>query len=108
MAMFWCYLIAMKAVNVAELKNQLSRYLRMVRGGESLLVRDRDEVIARIDPAGGHAGRGEGDAETRLAELEARGVIRRGRGSVTELLARRPKVSVDAVRALLDEREEGR
>ena len=44
----------MKAVNVAELKNRLSHHLRMVRRGEALLVRDRDKVIARIEPAGEH------------------------------------------------------
>ena len=43
----------MKAVNVAELKNRLSHYLRIVRGGEPILVRDRDRVIARLEPAGG-------------------------------------------------------
>jgi antitoxin (DNA-binding transcriptional repressor) of toxin-antitoxin stability system len=97
----------MKAVNVAELKNRLSHYLRIVRRGHPILVRDRDRVIARIDPAGGQ-GAPAGDAE-RLADLEARGVIRRGRGRITaDLLARRPKVRADVVAALLREREAGR
>ncbi len=96
----------MKSVNVAELKNRLSHYLRAVRRGESLLVRNRERVIARIDPVGGSA---VGDEADRLSELESRGILRRAKGAITrELLARRPKVKVDVVGALLREREEGR
>ncbi len=98
----------MKAVNVAELKNRLSHYLRLVRRGEALLVRDRDQVIARIEPAG----RGDDesdDEEEQLAALEARGVIRRGKGKVTkQLFKSRPRAKGDVVAALLAEREEGR
>lgn len=98
---------AMKPVNVAELKNRLSHYLRAVRHGESVLVRDRDRVIARIDPAGGSAMGAE--EPTRLADLEARGILRRRKGEIRrDLLARRPKVKADVVDALLRDREEGR
>lgn len=38
----------MKAVGVRELKNRLSEYLRLVRGGEEILVTDRGEVIAEL------------------------------------------------------------
>ena len=41
----------MSVVKVSELKNGLSHYLRLVRRGESVLVSDRNRVIARIDPA---------------------------------------------------------
>ena len=40
----------MKRVGVAELKNQLSRYLREVEAGEVVEVTDRDRPIARIEP----------------------------------------------------------
>ena len=40
----------MRTVNVAELKNQLSSYLLRVRGGEELLIRDRNLPIAKIVP----------------------------------------------------------
>lgn len=97
----------MKAVNVAELKNRLSHYLRLVRRGEAILVRDREQVIARIEPAG-ESGEAGSDAE-RLAMLERRGVLRRARGRLEPaLLARRPRVRVDVVAALLAEREETR
>ena len=97
----------MKSVNVAELKNRLSHYLRLVRRGQAILVRDRDVVIARIEPAGG-AGAAGTDAE-RLAVLERRGAIRRARGRIDgELLEKRPRVDIDVVAAVLRERAESR
>ena len=98
----------MRLVNIAELKNRLGFYLRAVRRGEQLLVRDRDRVIARIEPAGERGAAG--GAEERLAELERRGILRRGRGRITpDILARRvrPRRPADAVGALVREREEG-
>jgi antitoxin (DNA-binding transcriptional repressor) of toxin-antitoxin stability system len=98
----------MKAVNVAELKNRLSHYLRLVRRGEAILVRDREQVIARIEPAGVSARAPAGDAE-RLADLERRGVIRRGEGRLAAAqFAGRPRVETDVVAALLREREDSR
>ena len=38
----------MKSVGIKVLKDNLSKYLRMVRDGEIVLVTDRDEVIAEI------------------------------------------------------------
>lgn len=40
----------MRVVKVADLKNRLSRYLREVREGEEILVRDRNVPIAKIVP----------------------------------------------------------
>lgn len=40
----------MRSVNIGTLKNQLSAYLRLVRNGEEVVVRDRDKPIARILP----------------------------------------------------------
>ena len=40
----------MKTVNIGELKNQLSAYLQYVRGGEEVIVRDRNIPVARIVP----------------------------------------------------------
>jgi len=98
----------MTSVNVAELKNRLSHYLRMVRRGEPILIRDRDRVIARIDPAG-DSDAAPTDEAAHLDDLERRGILRRGQGKITRsLLDRRPKVRADAVAALLAEREESR
>ena len=41
----------MERVTIGKLKNQLSAYLRKVRAGETILVLDRDTVIARLTPA---------------------------------------------------------
>ncbi len=44
----YSYIHAMKAVGIRELKNRLSEYLRLVRGGEEVLVTDRGEVVAEL------------------------------------------------------------
>ena len=41
----------MKSVGVKQLKSRLSEYLRLVRSGETVLVTDRDEVVAELRPA---------------------------------------------------------
>jgi prevent-host-death family protein len=41
----------MRTVNIGTLKNQLSAYLRYVKEGEEVIVRDRNVVVARIVPA---------------------------------------------------------
>ena len=43
--------IAMRRVKIADLKNNLSKYLRAAEGGETIEVLDRDRPIARIVPA---------------------------------------------------------
>jgi len=97
----------MKPVKIAELKNRLSYYLRRVQRGESILVCDRDRVIARIERVSPHGPVPEGEAEW-IERLERGGVIRRGAGKPSrEWLARRPRVRADAVAALLRERDEG-
>jgi antitoxin (DNA-binding transcriptional repressor) of toxin-antitoxin stability system len=40
-----------KAVGVKQLKARLSEYLRLVKGGDTVLVTERDEVIAELRPA---------------------------------------------------------
>jgi prevent-host-death family protein len=42
----------MTEVGVRELKSSLSQYLKRVRKGESIVVTDRGEPIARIIPVG--------------------------------------------------------
>lgn len=91
---------------ISELKNRLSHYLGRVRRGESILVLDRDRVIARIDPAGAET---RTDDQDWLAELERRGTVRRAAAPLPrDWLASRPKVRADLLRALLEERNEGR
>jgi prevent-host-death family protein len=40
----------MKQVRIAELKARLSEYLRFVRGGETIVVLDRETPVAHIVP----------------------------------------------------------
>ena len=41
-----------KAVGLRQLKNHLSRYVRDVRAGETILVTDRGQVVAELRPPG--------------------------------------------------------
>lgn len=95
----------MKKARIAELKDRLSHYLRLVRQGQSVLVYDRERLVARIEPVRDPASVG----DDHLAQLEATGVVR---PPVTPLpkdwLRRRPVVKTDLLAALLDERESGR
>ena len=94
----------MKSVKIAGLKNRLSYYLRRVQRGESILVCDRDRVIARIERVE-EAAMPRTDAEW-LDRLERRGVIRRRtRGLPRDWVNRRPVIQADVVAALLRERD---
>jgi antitoxin (DNA-binding transcriptional repressor) of toxin-antitoxin stability system len=107
MAMFPGQDQAMLAVKISELKSRLSQILDRVRRGETILVQDRDRVIARIEPAG-DGDRPSTDAEW-LASLESAGTVRRASKRLGNAwLRRRPSVKADVVQALLDERETGR
>ena len=55
-------------VSIAQLKNGLSGYLQRVRAGETILIRDRDLPIARIEPL-------TGDISAEEAELAAAGLL---------------------------------
>ena len=41
----------MKAVGIKELKARLSEFVRLVKSGETVLVTERDEVVAELRPA---------------------------------------------------------
>ena len=62
----------MKSVGIRELKNNLSRVIRRVEGGESIDVTDRERVVARLAPPDAGA---EGRRD-RYEMLVAAGVIR--------------------------------
>jgi prevent-host-death family protein len=60
---------AMRAVNISDLKAQLSAHIQLVRDGEEVLVCDRNKPVARIVPL-----QVNGDSEQML-RLIARGVL---------------------------------
>jgi prevent-host-death family protein len=41
---------AVKSVNVAKLKNQLSKYLTFAKAGEEIIIRDRNLPVAKLVP----------------------------------------------------------
>ena len=40
----------MRSANVAQLKNQLSKYLSFAKGGEEVVIRDRNLPVAKLVP----------------------------------------------------------
>lgn len=92
----------MKRVKVAELKNNLSRYLAQVRAGNSIIVLDRDRPIAKIVPLG--PADLPADDDQRLADLERRGLIRRGNpAGVREWLKKHRPVKLPGSDSLVDD-----
>jgi prevent-host-death family protein len=66
----------MRAVGVKQLKARLSEYVRLVRAGETILVTDRDEVVAELRPARRQRRAGD-DLEETLRVLADAGEITR-------------------------------
>lgn len=63
----------MRAVGLKILKNRLSEYVRLVANGETVLVTDRDRVVAELSPP--RSGRAELLQDAQLAEMVRRGWI---------------------------------
>ena len=95
----------MKEAKISEVKNQLSRYLALVRRGETVRILDRDVAIAHIVPIRQAAG-GRAPGDEALADLERRGLIRRGSAKLDrEILDADPPGRPSGVlQALLEER----
>ena len=64
----------MRAVGLKTLKNRLSEYIRLAAGGETILVTDRDRVVAELTPPS--PTRGETLSDTLLAEAARKGWLR--------------------------------
>jgi len=82
----------MKRVKIADLKNQLSRYLRAVEQGAEIEVTDRHRPIVRLVPAGA--------AESRIRIIAAR----RPFAEVRNRRYARARWRVDSLQLLLEER----
>ena len=93
----------MRAVGLKALKNKLSEYVRLAAGGETILVTDRDRVVAELVPP--RQGSGPLLADTMLAEAVRQGWITPSllpTGSVP------PRKPVMRIRELLKELEDDR
>jgi antitoxin (DNA-binding transcriptional repressor) of toxin-antitoxin stability system len=60
----------MRSVGLKILKNKLSEYVRLAAGGETILITDRDRVVAEIVP---QPGRSPLLADAQLAEAVREG-----------------------------------
>lgn len=63
----------MRSVGLKVLKNRLAEYVRLAASGETVLVTDRDRVVAELSPP--RSGRAENLMDARLAELVRGGLI---------------------------------
>ena len=90
----------MKSVNVAELRSNLSSYLSQVKAGQEIVVRERNEPIARIIPL-----KPLSDEEKELLTLAAEGKARLGEGAIGEEFWELPgpNVSLDVLRRVMEE-----
>ena len=85
----------MTTVGLKVLKNRLSEYVRMAAGGETILVTDRDRVVAELVPPG--ADRSPVLSDALLAEAVRKGWLRppvHGAGGVPKRL---PVAPLDAL-----------
>lgn len=88
----------MRAVGIKTLKNRLSEYIRVAANGETILVTDRDRVVAELGPP--QAGRASDVTDALLGD-----VIRQGwlRPPLVVSQARPTRKPVAALKELLDE-----
>ena len=95
----------MEKATISEIKNRLSAYLRKVRAGETVLILDRSQPVARLERV-----QGQSEPDSRIARLERDGLLRRSTQAVPMEMLRSsvPKAKRSVVAALIEEREEGR
>ena len=96
----------MEKATISQMKNRLSAYLKKVRAGQTILILDRDEPIARLERVSP-----EEHPDDRLAHLERAGFVRRGRSRVSVEVLRGAPVPTSkrsVVAALLAERRQER
>jgi len=86
--------MVMRRLKIAEFKARLSEYLRAVRGGESLIVMDRDNPIARVMPY-----------ETGDEPLTIRKPVGKHRSLQDVPVPPRLRIKGDVVALLLEERQ---
>ena len=96
----------MERVTISQLKNSLSAYLKKVHAAQSVLILDRNEPVAMLEPVNNHT-----SPDARLVRLEQAGLIKRSKtGRPLEVLrGYKPiKSKASVVDALLEERRQGR
>ncbi len=89
----------MRAVGLKTLKNKLSEYVRLAAGGETVLVTDRDRVVAELVPP--QHGRGEFLGDAQLADAVRKGWLTPPTLPTTGVPPRRPVARLDELLAEL-------
>jgi prevent-host-death family protein len=96
----------MKTAAVSELKARLSEFLGQVKAGSEILITDRGKPVARLIPVSGA-----GTEKKALSALEKQGLIKIGSGKLPKNFWKMPRAEDrdgSVLKALLEEREEGR
>jgi antitoxin (DNA-binding transcriptional repressor) of toxin-antitoxin stability system len=93
----------MRAVGLRVLKNRLSEYVRLAASGETVLVTDRERVVAELVPPS--EGRTRSPQDALLADAVRKGWLTPALGRSTDQVPRRP---VARLAALLHEIDEDR
>jgi antitoxin (DNA-binding transcriptional repressor) of toxin-antitoxin stability system len=83
----------MRSVGIKVLKNKLSEYIRLAAGGETVLVTDRDRVVAEIGPPG--PDRSPMLSDALLLDAVRRGWITPPLSAGRKLPARKPVMTID-------------
>ena len=91
----------MRAVGLKVLKNRLSEYVRLAASGETVLVTDRERVVAELVPPG--AGREAMAADALLADAVRKGWLTPPLGATEASIPRRPAARLAVLLAELDE-----
>lgn len=89
----------MRSVGIKTLKNKLSEYVRLAASGETVLVTDRDRVVAELRPPAG--GRAEWMTDAHVAEAVRAGLVRPAASPAGPMPERRPVARTAAILAEL-------
>ena len=87
----------MRAVGLKVLKNRLSEYVRLAASGETILVTDRERVVAELVPP--REGRTVVAQDAMLAEAVRRGWLTPALGSTGGPAPRHPVTTLDGLLA---------
>lgn len=96
----------MRAVGIKTLKTKLSEYVRLAASGETVLVTDRDRVVAELTPP--RAGRAERIEDAFLAEAVRQGWITPARSPRKGPPPSLPVAPFETIMRELDESREDR
>ena len=94
------YLPPMRAVGLKTLKNKLSEYVRLAAGGETVLITNRDQVVAELIPP--QPGRAVGLQDALLADAVRLGWLTPPVRAGLEPLPRRPVAPLKEILEELD------